>query len=549
MEPEWADDLREVLTGEVHTDAETLEEYSTDASIFEVEPKVVVYPHDVEDVKNLINFVRDNKEEYPELSVTARAAGTDMSGGPLNESIICVFTKYFNHIKSINKSDHSAIVEPGVYYRDFEEETLKRGLYFPSYPASKSICALGGMIANNSGGERSLNHGKTQDNVNKLKVVLRDGNEYIFEPLSEDELEEKKDQDDLEGEIYREIHDLIEENEDLIKDAAPPVSKNSAGYYLWNVWDGETFDLTQLFVGSQGTLGFWTEAELNLVEKKEHSRLVAAFLQDLGKMTEFVNLVLPFEPESLETFDDETLKLGLKFMPEIAEKVDKSFLSLMWEFRREAWITLTNGFPKFVVLVELTGDDLEEVEEQEEELHEVLDEHEIPNVVMHSEEEGNKYWTIRRESFNLLRNKVSGKRATPFIDDFCVKPEDLPEFLPKMYDILEEHDISPTLAGHAGSGNFHIIPLMDLSQKSVREKIPAVSEKVYDLIGEYDGSITAEHNDGLIRTTYLDQMFGEEMTELFGEVKDIFDPDRIFNPGKKVDGDWDYSMEHMKKTV
>jgi len=152
---------------------------------------------------------------------------------------------------------------------------------------------------------------------------------------------------------------------------------------------------------------------------------------------------------------------------------------------------------------------------------------------MKSEKESQKYWTIRRESFNLLRKKVKGKKATPFIDDFAVQPKDLPEFWPKLEKILEKHDIKATIAGHAGSGNFHIIPLMDLTKKSERAKIPIVSEKVYELVAKYHGTITAEHNDGLIRTPYLEKMYSKKIIELFEKTKKIFDPENIFNPGKK----------------
>ena len=148
----------------------------------------------------------------------------------------------------------------------------------------------------------------------------------------------------------------------------------------------------------------------------------------------------------------------------------------------------------------------------------------FPHKVMKTEEEGRKYWTMRHESFNLLREKVKDKQATPFVDDIIVPPERMPQFLPKLYAILRDHGIKPTLAGHAGSGNFHIIPLMDLSKEEERAKIPVVSELVYDLVLQYGGSITAEHNDGLIRTPYLEKMYGKEIITLFERIKDIFDP-------------------------
>ena len=551
-------DLRTVIKGDVDASDETLAKYSRDASIFEVRPKVVVFPRDSEDVKNLVKFVNENKEKHPELSLTARSGGTDMSGGPLGESIIVEFDKYFNRIIKIEESngkyenfkiDGYATVEPGVYYRDFEKETLKKGLIFPSYPASKSICAIGGIISNNSGGEKTLMYGKTDKYVLRLKIVLADGNEYEIKRISRDELQKKRAEENFEGTLYGKVFELIENNYDAITKAKPGVSKNSAGYYLWNVWDKESFDLSQVLVGSQGTLGLVTEVDLGLVKKKKHSRLVVVFLKDVKSLADLVNAVLPSHPESLETFDDNTLKLAIKFMPDIAKKLGgKGFLSLALSFIGETFMVLTHGLPKFVVLVELTSNEEKDIEERILKLHNELDNLGIPNKPMKSERDGEKYWVIRRESFNLLRKRVKSKQATPFVDDIIVDPAKLPEVLPELYKILEVNGISPTLAGHAGDGNFHIIPLMDLSRDEDRKKIPVVAAKVHELILRHGGSITAEHNDGLIRSPYLEKMYGSEIFELFKRVKNIFDPNGIFNPGKKVGSDLDYALEHIKRS-
>jgi len=549
MSIDWLEELKTKIKGDIEIDEKTLDKYSTDASIFEVRPKAVVFPKDAEDVKNLAKFVSENKEKYPELSLTARSGGTDMTGGPLSESIVVEFDKYFNNIGDIK--DKLVSVQPGVYYRDFEKETLKEGLIFPSYPASKSICAIGGIVSNNSGGEKTLRYGKTNKYVRRIKAVLSDGNEYEFKKLNKAELQEKKSQDNFEGRIYRKIYELIEDNFEAIQAARPSVSKNSAGYFLWDVWDREYFDLTQLFVGSQGTLGLITEVELGLVEKEKHSRLVVVFLDDLEKMTKFVQTALKYKPESLEAFDDNTLKLALRFFPDIAKKIGTSnFLSLIFSFLGEGLaIAKKLRLPKFIVLVELTGDSQDDIDSRAKSLREELKASGVYAKITKSGMDTEKYWVMRHESFNLLRNKIKDKRATPFIDDIIVDPKHLPEFLPKLYNILKEYNISPTLAGHAGSGNFHIIPLMDLSLESERKKIPEVADKVYDLILEYGGSITAEHNDGLIRSPYLAKMYGEDIYALFGGVKEIFDPKNIFNPGKKVGADLEYAMKHIKTHV
>jgi len=370
--------------------------------------------------------------------------------------------------------------------------------------------------------------------------------DYEFKKLNKKELKKKIAKKNFEGNIYREIYNLIEKNYNLIKSSKPNVSKNSAGYYLWDIWDRKYFDLTQLFVGSQGTLGIITKAEVGLIKKKKHSRLTVCFLKDIESLNEFINIVLPFKPESLETFDDATLKLALKFFPEIAKKLNRSLLSLLWSFRKEGLQAILHGIPKFTVLVEITEDKENKLKERIENLNRTLRNRKISHIVMASEKESQKYWTIRRESFNLLRKKVKNKKATPFIDDFALQPKDLVEFWPKLEKILENYGIKATIAGHAGSGNFHIIPLMDLEKASERAKIPIVSEKVYELVSKYKGSITAEHNDGLIRTPYLKKMYSKKIIELFEKTKKIFDPENIFNPGKKVKGDIKYAMDHIK---
>lgn len=531
--------LQAQIKGEVFTSGPEIDQYSTDMSIFSMQPTAVVFPKDKEDVSNLVSYVMANKADHPELSLTARSAGTDMTGGPLSESIVVGFTKHLNHFSI---EDKLLTTEPGVYYRDFEKEGDEQKVMIPSYPASKALAAFGGLVNNNSAGEKTLRYGKTADYVEEMKVVLYDGNEYTFKALNRDELEAKKQLPGLEGELYRSVYDLIETNYDLIKSAKPQVSKNSSGYALWDVWDREKgiFDLTRLFVGAQGTLGLMTEAKLRLVEIKPQTKLAVLFFKDLKQLPDVVNAVRPTEPDSLEVFDDKTMMLALRFFPQIAAKVpDETLFSFTRKFLPEAWIGIRMlRMPKLVMLVEYTDDDETVVEEKLNSLNEVLKPFHVFKRLIHKPKEAAKYWIIRRESFALLRKSVGkSKKATPFVDDFVVDPKYLPEVLPEVYRILKEHGIKATLAGHAGSGNMHIIPLMDLRKKSEREKIFKVADLVYDVVLAHQGSISAEHNDGLIRGQYVEKMFGQEMYHLFIEIKNLFDPLNIFNPGKKVNVD------------
>ncbi|MDO8574450.1 MAG: FAD-binding oxidoreductase, partial [bacterium] len=233
-------DLKRVVKGEVDDSPRTLTLYSRDASLFEVKPEVVVFPKGADDLKKLVEFVGERRRKGEGISLTARSGGTDMTGGPLNQSIIVDFTKHFNGPVEIEPSfakamdgQGRALVEAGVFYRDFEKETLKHNLLLPSFPASREICTVGGMVANNAGGEKTLAYGKTSRYVKALKVILSDGKEYVLKPMEQYELDAKLKLDNFEGEIYRRIYEIVDGNYDLLQRARPKVHKNSAGYALW----------------------------------------------------------------------------------------------------------------------------------------------------------------------------------------------------------------------------------------------------------------------------------------------------------------------------
>ena len=548
MDQKLLEELKKIIGGDVVTDESTLVEYSHDASLFEVKPQVIVFPKDEEDIKALVRFVNKNKTEYPELSLTPRAAGTDMSGGAINESIIIAFGKYFNHTPKIN--GNIATTEPGVFYRDFELKTLEKNIIFPSYPASKGLCAMGGIFNNNSGGEKSLQYGKTERYIRRMKMVLSDGKIYEFKKLNKEELDKKMAQKNFEGKIYRKMHRLINENYEAIMRAKPDVTKNSAGYFLWNIYDkeNETFDLTQLFTGAQGTLGLFLEGDLELVPIKEHRGMLIVYLKSHAYLGRIIDEVLPLNPESFESYDDNTLMLALKYFPEFAKQLGPLGMISAGLAFLPAFISFFTGkrLPKLVLQIDFASDNPDEIDEKLRTLREKIKPYH-PFVQTAEGGEEKKYWLVRRESFNLLRKKIRNKHTAPFIDDFVIKPEHIAEVLPKVTDILKKHpEFMYTVAGHVGDGNFHIIPLVDIKNPEVRKAIPEISDEVYKIISKYKGSITGEHNDGIIRTPYLEEMYGPKIVKLFEETKKIFDPENIFNPGKKVHGNLKYAMDHLR---
>lgn len=537
--------------GEILDDPRTIDFYSHDASMFELRPKLVVRPKNAEDVELLVQFVAKHKKQHPDLHLTARSAGTDMSGGAINTSIIIDFLAHFNKIDHVTKT--TAQVQPGVLYRDFEPETLKKGGLLPTYPASRDLASVGGMVNNNSGGEKSLEFGKTEDYVTALDVVFADGVKRVVKPLRKAELARKMRQKDFEGEVYRNLFKLIDTHYDEIKAAKPRVSKNSTGYNLWDVYDRETeiFDLTKLFVGAQGTLGFVTDMHLRLVPARSHSGLLVLFMRDIGALGELIPAVLKAKPATFESFDDATLWLSIRFMPSFLKMLGwKRFVRLCWSLIPDG-LQLLRGFPKLIMMIEFNGETEAEVRQKIHSLHRELGSHRARYEINGFEEDptegkSEKFWLMRRYSFQLLRSKVKEKHTAPFIDDFVVPPEHLTAFLPHLRRIIKKYRLQATIAGHMGDGNFHVIPLMKLEDPRDRAKILPAMKEVNTLVLKYGGSLSGEHNDGLVRGPWLKTMYGPKMYKLFQETKQILDPQSICNPHKKADADWKYSFGHIR---
>lgn len=526
-----ADDLRGIVKGEVDDSPETKEKYSRDASLFRVVPEVVVHPKDVDDMKSLVRYASSHEG----VTLTPRAAGTDMSGGPLSSSVVVDVLTHLN--KFVELGDTYAVAEPGLLFKDFDARTKEKGLEMPGYPASKNIAAIGGMVGNNAGGEKHLKYGKTAEYVEELHAVLADGNEHTLtaDPLRDDAYV---------ADLRAKIHELVTKNADVIKAAKPVVKKNSSGYALWDL--GAKTNLARLFVGSQGALGIITRIQFGLVKPKPYSSMVVVFLNDLAQLGTIVPQVLSHNPDSFESYDDHTFSLAIKYFSEFAAQMKTGIVPLGFSFLPELWMLITGGIPKLVLLVEFRADTQGEALKSAERLAQELQSGSSTSIrIAKDAKAAEKYWAIRRESFALLRKKVRGKRTAPFIDDFVVPPTTLAQFLPELTELLSQYQLTYTIAGHVGDGNFHIIPLIDPHDPTMPRVIQELSKKVYDLVFRYHGSISGEHNDGFIRTPFVRQMFGEKMYALFEEVERIFDPKGIFNPGKKVGTTFPDSIAHL----
>lgn len=545
--PSLFDELSEKISGDVSFDPIVLSNHSTDKSPFRITPHVVIFPKDARDVSDVVSFVTNNKAAHPELSITSRAAGSDVGGGPLNESIILSFGKYFT---AFSFSENGAMAQPGVLYKDFEAKSLANNLLLPSYPASRGLCALGGMVANNAGGEKTLAYGKTDDYVQKLDVVLNDGTPCSFSKLTRAELKEKLNLQSREGEIYRNLYALITKNYDKIINAKPHVSKNSAGYALWNVWDPQTdtFDITKLVTGSQGTLCVITDIGLRMIKPKPHAQMLAIFADDINIIPRIVHAVLLHKPEAFEVYDKTVLNIIFKSFPSFIALMGGNIFKLIRDFIPEFKIILSTGkIPNFILTAEFTGDDPHEISKTLSVVASDLKKIGIKTHITQGPDEIKKYHTIRRESFSLLQKHHKNRQTVTFIDDLIVLPEKLPQFIPAIRSILDTYpDVAYSIFGHVGDGNFHIIPLMDLSKPGARATIEKLTREINTLVLSLHGSITAEHNDGLVRSPFLEEMYGEDIYNLFEQTKKIFDPDNIFNPGKKVYAQLSYALDHLK---
>ncbi|HUS26622.1 MAG TPA: FAD-binding oxidoreductase [Nevskiaceae bacterium] len=546
------DDFKQALAtkgfkGEIEDSAEKLELYSHDASLFEIKPQLIVCPKDSKDVQVLIALATEKKKTMPHLSLTGRSAGTDMSGGAVNDSVIVDFNKHFINIEHTSAVEGHA--QPGVFYRDFEKASLQHQAIMPSYPASRDLCTIGGMVNNNSGGEKSLEYGKTENFVTELKVVFADGNEYTVKPLNKRELVKKMAQKDFEGRVYKQLFELIEKHYDQIKAAKPQVTKNSMGYNLWDVWDRDTgvFDLCKLIVGSQGTLGLTTDIKFRLVPTRPYTGLLVCFLKDIRPLGEIIPKVLEHKPATFESFDDHTLYLSIRFLPSFRKYLGNwGLVKLMFSLIPDGFMLL-RGIPKLILMIEFNGQTQEEVEQKINAMKHDLRGYHMAMERDPSAASSQKFWIMRRQSFNLLRSKVKDKHTAPFIDDLVVNPQYLTEFLPRIRKIIKKYNLLATIAGHMGDGNFHIIPLMKIEDPKERAKLLPAMKEVDELVLKYHGSLSGEHNDGLVRGPWLEQQFGREIVKLFRQTKHIFDPQNIFNPHKKSDANWDYSFSHIRK--
>lgn len=530
--------LQEHLLGEVITSADARRYFATDTSVLTLTPAMVVYPRNEADVRKTARFAWQLAERGRVIPITARGAGTDQSGAALGAGIIMAFPAHMNRLLEYDDKSGIVITEPGANYGKIQQALLTHGRFLPAAPASYEYSTIGGAVANNAGGARSFKYGSTRDYTRGLRVVLANGEVIETGRLNKRDLGKKLGLTSFEGEIYRALDALIEENIETISQMDPDVTKNAAGYALADVKQRDgSFDLTPLFVGSQGTLGIVTEATF---DTELHNARPALFMAQFDGVEQAQTAILelrnlPEMPSAIEMVDDNLLNLVTKINPnQLSDIIEKPF-------------------PRITLFVEFDNPErvLKKIVKKAEKILEKYAEHvevefePIPQDTI---------WAIRNSSAIVAAHTEGRVKALPIIGDGIVPPERFGELVEGVYNLFARSHLQPALWGHAGDGNLQMQPFLDLSQVGDRQTAFRMIDDYNKLVISLGGSISGEYGDGRLRGPYVSQMFSPEACELFQKIKQIFDPYSILNPGVKINVDLDsvkrmlrsdYTIEHL----
>ena len=531
--------LQEHLTGEVITSPDARRYFSTDGSVFSVTPSIIVYPRNENDVRKTARFTWQLAERGRVVPITARGLGTDQAGGALGSGIMLVFPAHMNRILELDGKDGSVIIEPGINYAKLQQTLHTHGRFLPPFPSSIEFSTVGGAIANNAGGEKTVKYGSTRQYVRSLRVVLANGEVIETSRLSRKDLSKKMGLATFEGEIYRSLDALIEENHELIEKMKLGVTKNSAGYALPEIKrkDG-SFDLTPLMVGSQGTLAIVTEAVVETEPYNPHTTLIAAYFDNIQRAEEVVMELrkLPDLPSAIEVVDDNLLNFIDEHNPNQLKDI------------------LTKPFPKLVVLIEFDNGSDRIRKKLTKRTIKILDSAAVNYRVETEEHLKEQLWKIRHSAAAVISHTEGHAKALPIIEDGVVPVERFHDYLNNIYDLFKRLKLNVAVWGHAGDANLHMQPFLDLSQVGDRQKVFKIIEDYYTMVISLGGSTSGEHSDGRLRAPYLPKLYGEEIYGLFERVKQIFDPYNSLNPGVKIGVKiedikkllrQEYSMDHL----
>lgn len=544
--------------GTVTSDKELLESYATDESIFSIKPQIVLQPVSKKDIEIAVSVLGKETKRFPSVSLTPRAAGTGLSGGALTDSVVIDVLKHLNHIEVPKevKGKITITCEPGAMWKDVEKSLKKLDAYLPPYPASKDICSIGGSVGNNAAGPDSLRYGHVADWVESVDITLYDGHTYTVRPMDYKEYKALVKKNDAYAQIAEKIFKLIEENEGTIDAAKPKTKKNSAGYSLWNVIDTSvsefkrnkgTFDLTRLISGSQGTLGIVTSITMRAEKIAHNTNLITIPVFSLPEAGEVIEEALKYDPINVEIFDALTYDLALKNPNFFRTRITGiEYYRILLSMYTTYHVRYGRKLPEFTLLVTIDNDVLQDTEPKAI-VRSIREKGAKKARLVSNPAEREMLWQIRRASYTLSKFQDKTKRPAAFLEDMTVPPKNLPKFFTEIKRLLKKYNITAAVHGHGGNGHFHFYPLLDFTNKTTPALVVKMAEEFFNVAIKNDGNICGEHNDGIIRTPHLNKMFSKKALDLFKLVEHIFDPDDIFNPGKKVNPRFDV-MESIRKT-
>ena len=509
-----ARELRGRVSGEVGFDAYSRVLYSTDASIYQMEPVGVVIPRGLEDVLAVMEVANENG-----VPVLPRAGGTSLAGQTVNHAIVIDFSKYMDRVLEVNQEEHWARVQPGIILDQLNKQLAPHGLMYAPDPTTANRACVGGGIGNNSCGAHSVIYGKTLDHVKELEVVLADGSPAHFGPLEPYVLGAKLSGSGLESDIYRGVRRIARENQTEIQARYPKVMRRVSGYNLDEFFSDAAFNLARMAVGSEGTLCVMTEAKVNLVPRPAMTSLSVLHFRDIVEASEATKEVLKHGPSSIELMDKILL--------------DRSRESL----GHSRNLSFIDGDPGALLAVEFYGESEAELSAKMEALKQDMAGRRLGYAWVNILDQSGQaaVWNVRKAGLGLLMSIRGDAKPLPFVEDPAVDPEHLGEFVRRFDEIVRSHGTQAAYYGHASVGCLHIRPLVSLKDSHGIDTMVSISDQISDLVKEFGGSMSGEHGDGIVRGVWTEKMFGPEIYRAFRELKQVFDPQGLLNPGKIID--------------
>jgi len=516
------------LDGKLYFDKTMRTLYATDASAYKEMPLAVAVPKTAADIQKIIAFARENG-----TSIIPRAAGTSLAGQVVGNGIVVDISQHFTKILSVDQTNKTAWVEPGVIRDELNIHLKSFKLFFGPETSTSNRCMIGGMVGNNACGARSVVYGSTREHLLEIKGFLADGNEVTFGALTNEEFEDKCNGinvvSELEQSIYLQAKEILSDvkNRDLFDEQFPKKSipRRNTGYALDLLADSkpfgtkdEKFNFCKLIAGSEGTLFFSTAIKLNLVDAlKPYAALICVHCESINESLKANLEALKFKPDSVELIDHYILECTKE---NIEQSKNRFFVQ---------------GDPKAILAVEFLRDSQEEILEiakaMEEQMRAKNLGYYFPIVFG---EDTNKVWNLRKAGLGLLSNIPGDAKAVAVIEDTAVDVNDLPDFIEEFNAILHERNLNCVHYAHAATGELHLRPIIDLKTKEGAVLFRTIATDIAHLVKKYKGSLSGEHGDGRLRGEFIPLMLGEEIYELFQKVKHTWDPWGIFNPGKIV---------------